>query len=117
MDAYEYDDLAAAQRAGRGLYHEFLRADALSSGLYVLPADAEDPQSPHAEDEVYVVMEGAGHIRVGEEDRAVGAGSVVYVPARVPHRFHSITDELRVLVFFAPAETRQPVSERAAAIP
>jgi mannose-6-phosphate isomerase-like protein (cupin superfamily) len=105
MDAFEYEELLAAQGTGGELYHEFLRVDALSGGLYVLAAGAEDPQSPHAEDEVYVVMEGTGRIRVGEEDRAVRKGSVVFVPARVPHRFHSITEELRALVFFAPAES------------
>jgi hypothetical protein len=30
---------------------------------------------------------------------------VVYVAAGVPHRFHDITAELRILVFFAPAES------------
>jgi mannose-6-phosphate isomerase-like protein (cupin superfamily) len=44
-------------------------------------------------------------IRVGVEDRPIAAGSVVYVPPRVDHRFHSITEELRLLVVFAPAET------------
>ena len=34
---------------------------------------------------------------------ALSAG--VYVPPRVEHRFHSITEELRLLVVFAPAET------------
>ncbi len=40
----------------------------------------------------------------GEEDREVEAGTVVYVGVRVEHRFHSITEELRILVFFAPAD-------------
>ena len=43
--------------------------------------------------------------RIGaDEDREVQAGSVVYVAKTVEHRFHSIEEELRVLVFFAPAE-------------
>jgi hypothetical protein len=29
---------------------------------------------------------------------------VVYVAAQVEHRFHTIEEELQVLVFFAPAE-------------
>jgi hypothetical protein len=29
---------------------------------------------------------------------------MVYVPAHVDHRFHTITEPLTVLVFFAPAE-------------
>jgi hypothetical protein len=37
----------------------------------------------------------------------VTAGSLVYVPARVEHRFHTITQNLTVLVFFAPAEYSQ----------
>jgi quercetin dioxygenase-like cupin family protein len=41
---------------------------------------------------------------VGEEDRAVQAGSIVYVAKNMAHRFHSIDEELTVLVFFAPAE-------------
>jgi quercetin dioxygenase-like cupin family protein len=46
-------------------------------------------------------------MRVGDEDRAVGAGSIIYVAANVEHRFHSIEEELKVLVFFAPAEYSQ----------
>jgi quercetin dioxygenase-like cupin family protein len=43
-------------------------------------------------------------IRVADEDRSVGPGSIVCVAANVEHRFHSIEDDLIVLVFFAPAE-------------
>lgn len=107
MEAFELGDLLAAQRSGGRLYHEFLRAPALSMGLYVLPSGGTDPQQPHTEDEVYYVATGRGMITVGEEHRAVAAGSVVYVPARVPHHFHSIEEELRILVFFAPAEYSQ----------
>ncbi|MEZ4559707.1 MAG: hypothetical protein R2851_15220 [Caldilineaceae bacterium] len=38
-------------------------------------------------------------------DTRAGPGSIVYVAAETPHHFHSIETELRVLVFFAPAET------------
>ena len=85
-------------------YLEFLRVPSLSGGLYVLAAGDTDPQSPHGEDEVYVVVRGRGQIRMGAEDRVVSAGSVVYVPACVEHRFHDILEDLVVLVFFAPAE-------------
>ncbi|MGH2484976.1 MAG: cupin domain-containing protein [Ktedonobacterales bacterium] len=107
MRAFELADLLAAQRSGAKLYHEFLRVPALSMGLYVLPAGGTDPQQPHTEDEVYYIARGRGMILVGEEQRAVTAGSVVYVPAGVEHRFHSVEEELRILVFFAPAEYSQ----------
>jgi quercetin dioxygenase-like cupin family protein len=47
---------------------------------------------------------GKGRIQVGAEDRAVETGTVVFVEAGVVHRFHSIEEDLTVLVFFAPAE-------------
>jgi mannose-6-phosphate isomerase-like protein (cupin superfamily) len=97
--------LAEVQRRGGAPYLEFLRRESMSCGLYVLEAGAEDPQEPHQEDEVYVVLEGRAAIMVAGEDRPVGPGSVVFVARTVPHRFHDIGARLSVLVFFAPAES------------
>ena len=93
-------------RARRGQrYHEFLRVPAMSAGLYVLAAGAQDPQKPHHQDELYYVVRGRARMRAGSDDREVTAGSVIFVAAEVEHRFYDITEELAVLVFFAPAET------------
>ncbi len=104
MDAFELAGLLAERERTGELFLEFLKVPMLRVGIYALPAGGTDPQQPHAEDEVYHVVSGRAVIRVAEEDRPVEAGSVVYVPAHVPHRFHSIEEELSVLVFFAPAE-------------
>jgi mannose-6-phosphate isomerase-like protein (cupin superfamily) len=94
------------QRAQSGkAYWEFLRIPAMSAGLYVLAAGATDPQRPHHEDEVYYVVRGQGRFRAGNQDGEVGAGSVLFVPAEVEHRFYDVKEELAMLVFFAPAET------------
>ena len=94
------------QRSQSGkLYREFLRVPAMSAGLYVLPAGATDPQRPHHEDEMYFVVRGRASFRVGDEDREISAGSVLFVAAGVEHRFHDIVEELAVLVFFAPEES------------
>jgi quercetin dioxygenase-like cupin family protein len=96
----------AEQRAESGKpYREFLRAPAMSAGLYVLPAGGTDHQKPHREDEMYYVVRGRARFQAGPEDRDVSAGSVIFVAAEVGHRFYDITEELEVLVFFAPAET------------
>ena len=87
------------------LYREFLRVPAMSAGFYILAAGATDPQSPHHEDEMYYVVRGRARFRAGGEDREVSAGSVLFVAAEVEHRFYDITEELAVLVFFAPAES------------
>jgi mannose-6-phosphate isomerase-like protein (cupin superfamily) len=107
MQAYEIAELAEEQAKSGRLYLEFLQVPALSMGLYVLTAGGADPQKPHTEDEVYYVESGRGLIRVDGEDRMVQPGSVVYVAAGVEHSFHSIEEELRLLVFFAPAEYSQ----------
>jgi mannose-6-phosphate isomerase-like protein (cupin superfamily) len=107
MQAYEMDELMAEAGAGTRAYLEFLRVPDLSAGLYRLAAGAVDPQLPHSEDEVYYVVRGHAHIRVGDEDREIKSGSVVYVAKRAEHKFHSITEDLTLLVFFAPAEYSQ----------
>lgn len=86
-------------------YLEFLRVPAMSAGIYVLPAGGTDLQSPHHEDEMYYVVRGQARMRAGSEDHAVSDGSIIFVAAGVEHRFYEITEELTVLVFFAPAET------------
>jgi mannose-6-phosphate isomerase-like protein (cupin superfamily) len=103
--AFDFSKLLDQRRQSERLYLEFLRVPALSAGVYVLPAGGVDPQKPHAEDEVYYIVSGHGQIRVAAEDLAVGPGSIVFVEAGLEHRFHTIEEELKILVFFAPAET------------
>ena len=104
MQAYELPQLISQREVANKLYLEFLKVPDLSMGLYILPAGGVDPQSPHTEDEVYYIVSGRAQIKVADEDRAVQAGSIVYVAKNVEHRFHSIEEELNVIVFFAPAE-------------
>jgi mannose-6-phosphate isomerase-like protein (cupin superfamily) len=85
-------------------YLEFLRVPSMSAGLYVLAAGTTDLQRPHHQDEMYYVLRGRGRFRAADQDNEICAGSVLFVAAEVEHRFHDITDELSVLVFFAPAE-------------
>lgn len=104
MDAWELDELEAERQARGRLYHEFITVPDLSGGLYVLEAGATDPQSPHTEDELYVVMSGRASITVAGEARPIRPGSVVFVGAGVEHRFHDIEERLVLLVMFGPAE-------------
>ena len=107
MQAFDILNLLEQHRRQERLYLEFLREPSLSMGVYVLPAGGSDPQKPHSEDEVYYIVSGRASLRVGEEDQSVEAGSIIFVAANVEHRFHSIDEDLTVLVFFAPAEYSQ----------
>ncbi len=82
-------------------YLEFLRSPSLSCGIYRLAAGAKDMQGPHDEDEVYFVVQGRARLRVGDQDRAVEAGSIFYVRATSEHSFFEIEEDMTLLVFFA----------------
>lgn len=99
------EDVAARRTQQGAAYLEFLRVPSMSLGLYVLAAGSADPQAPHEQDEAYLVLQGKARMRVAAEDRAVDAGSLIFVAAHVEHRFYDIEEELSVLVFFAPAES------------
>lgn len=107
MKAFELADLESARAAQGKPWHEFLRESLLSCGLYVLKAGEEDMQQPHTEDEVYYVISGKGRFKAGNVDIVAEAGAIIYVEAHLEHRFHSITEDLTILVFFAPPEGSQ----------
>ncbi|MER7758407.1 cupin domain-containing protein [Streptomyces sp. NPDC097619] len=104
MKVFRLEELEAERAANEGAYLQFLRERHMSVGLYALDAGGTDPQQPHRQDEVYFVVSGRAAITVGEETTTVARGSVVYVPAGVPHRFHHISEDLKVLVVFSPPE-------------
>jgi mannose-6-phosphate isomerase-like protein (cupin superfamily) len=83
---------------------ERFRVPDLSVGTYSIPAGGTDDQVPHHEDEIYVVTGGRA-ILAGDSAAAaaVHAGSVIYVPAGEHHTFTQITEDLTLLVIFAPA--------------
>ena len=98
---FDLTELAARRASTGDPWLEFFRTTTLRTGLYVLPVDGVDDQQPHVEDEVYSILDGRAVLDIDGEDHPVGPGSILYVRAGVPHRFHSITEELSVLVFFA----------------
>ena len=72
----------------------------LEIGVYVLVAPEPDHQQPHADDEVYVVLEGSGVLNVEGEAIPVAEGQSVFVPAGAVHQFTAY-EGLSVLVIFA----------------
>jgi mannose-6-phosphate isomerase-like protein (cupin superfamily) len=91
-------------------YVEQLRTPDLSVGTYRIPARGLDDQSPHTEDEIYVVTAGRGRIVTPSGSADVGPGDVIFVPAGEEHRFDVIED-LAVLVVFGPAYgSRRPTT-------
>ncbi|MCI4350191.1 MAG: cupin domain-containing protein [Thermoplasmata archaeon] len=109
MNHWPASQLLKPRKKGRVSYRELARVPDLSLGVYILPAGATDRQTPHTEDEVYVVLAGRGRFRHGRRVENVGPGSVLFVPAGREHSFGDISEELRVAVIFAPAEYSREV--------
>ncbi len=82
---------------------EHFRVADLSVGTYSIPAAGVDDQEPHTEDEIYVVTAGHGVLVAGGQRAEVGPGTVAFVPAGEEHRFTEVTEDLTLLVVFAPA--------------
>lgn len=98
-------DVGVYEAAGRAKYREHLRVPSMSLGTYSIPAGADDPQQPHKEDEVYLITAGRARFTAAGETVDVAAGDVLFVPAHEEHRFSAVTEDLTVVVFFAPAES------------
>jgi len=102
------DWLISAEHARRALppaparqWVRLMENGSMHAGLYA-PPDHDD-QTPHDQDEVYVVLSGSGTFVRDGERRAFGPGDLIFVPAGMPHRFEDFTKEFAVwVVFYGP---------------
>jgi mannose-6-phosphate isomerase-like protein (cupin superfamily) len=83
----------------RGGYEIVHKSPGLEIGVYVLVAPEPDRQQPHADDEVYIVLEGQGMLEVEGDRVELREGQAVFVPAGAEHRFIGY-ESLSVLVIF-----------------
>jgi mannose-6-phosphate isomerase-like protein (cupin superfamily) len=97
---FDLDDLIS--RIEKDSYWvDFIKVRHLEAGVLRLYPGEEDTQTPHDADELYFVVEGNGFISLGKQSRAVKRGSVLFVPAQMPHQFYGNRDTLVVLYMFA----------------
>jgi mannose-6-phosphate isomerase-like protein (cupin superfamily) len=95
-------DVDAALRRLRedGGYEIVHESPGLEVGVYVLVAPEADRQQPHADDELYVVLEGSGTLEIEGSTVWLDKGHAAFVPAGAEHRFSGY-EQLAVLVIFA----------------
>ena len=84
-------------------YVEHGRTDDLSVGTYALAHGTSDPQKPHTEDEVYVVVSGEAVLETPRGPFEAGPGDVLFVAAGEEHRFTKVRGDFRAVVVFGPA--------------
>lgn len=96
-----------AKIGSQGLsFTELLRTPSLSCALYRLPAGSSDMQNAHEEDELYLVLEGRGRLRIGDRVHEVQKGTILYVHAACDHAFFDIEEDLTALAFFGSTRAR-----------
>ena len=75
-----------------------IRHGSMRVGLYA--PRGHDPQSPHDQDEIYIVHKGTGTFRKGTETRSFEPGDVIFVEAGIDHRFETFSDDFETWVVF-----------------
>jgi mannose-6-phosphate isomerase-like protein (cupin superfamily) len=76
-----------------------------------------DPQTPHDQDEIYVVVSGSGTFALGREEgslerRVFGPGDAIFAPAGWVHRFEDFSSDFATwVVFWGPKGGETTVQE------
>jgi mannose-6-phosphate isomerase-like protein (cupin superfamily) len=105
VDALKIEATRRRLEESAGGYEVVHQSPGLEIGVYVLVAPEPDQQQPHADDEVYVVLEGRGTLTIEGDTVELSEGKAAFVPAGADHRFTGY-EGLSVLVVFArPHET------------
>ena len=59
-----------------------------------------DWQTPHLQDELYVIISGSGQFMNGSDQTPFSPGDILFVQAGVEHRFENFTDDFATWVIF-----------------
>jgi mannose-6-phosphate isomerase-like protein (cupin superfamily) len=106
VDALEVEATRRRLEEAGGGYEIVHESPGLEIGVYVLVAPEPDRQQPHADDEVYVVLQGRGVLSIEGESVEVSEGKAVFVPAGADHQFTGYEGLSVLVVFTRPHEMR-----------
>lgn len=79
-------------------YKDLMQHGSMRVGLYALRED--DPQSPHTQDEIYIVASGSGEFFNDGERKPFGPGDIIFVKAGAEHRFENFSEDFQTWVVF-----------------
>jgi mannose-6-phosphate isomerase-like protein (cupin superfamily) len=112
---YVKDLSSATKREVDGLVSHILleEGDAPGGELSVTWVDVEpgSEQKPHSHgpQQVYVIIRGTGRMKVGDDERDVGVGHMVFIPPSTEHGIVNTGDD--VLTYVSAATPAFPVTE------
>jgi mannose-6-phosphate isomerase-like protein (cupin superfamily) len=102
VHTFEVEAAMRRLQAGSGGYEIVHSSPGLEIGVYVLVAPEPDRQQPHADDEIYVPLEGTGVLEVEGEQVPVRIGEAIFVEAGAEHRFTAYESLALLVVFTRP---------------
>lgn len=100
MHRHSADDIRARLNGGR--FHYPLNHGTMRAGLYA--PRGEDKQTPHSQDEIYIVNRGNAVFVHNDESAKCAAGDLLFVPAGGRHHFERMSDDFETWVVFYGAE-------------
>jgi len=97
------DDALQKLAAGDGaLFVKLMEHGSMSIEIY-RPVET-DRQTPHLQDELYVIISGEGDFSNNGQRRTFGPGDVLFVPAGVEHHFENFSVDFATwVIFYGPA--------------
>lgn len=78
-------------------FHNFLNVETMEVDIINLKKGQKDTQQPHSFDEIYYIISGKGTIEIDGIKNNVNPGKIIYIPKKVPHSFHAISDKIIAL--------------------
>jgi mannose-6-phosphate isomerase-like protein (cupin superfamily) len=91
--------LPATKKWPEGVWDvEAFRHGTMSLILYT--PTGKDYQTPHNQDELYIVIEGAGTVNIEGKDYSFSVGDSIFVAAEKVHRFVDFSKDLKMWAVF-----------------
>ena len=97
---FQLSDLIKDVEKGKLSMSEFLRTPSLSCSIYHVPAGSDEMSKAHEEDELYLILEGKGQLRIEDTVHSVQQGTLMYVHAACDHSYFDVEESITALVFF-----------------
>lgn len=72
-------------------FTEMLRHGSMSVEIFA--PRGKDSQTPHEQDELYMIKSGSAQFVLDESSESVSPGDVLFVPARVRHHFEQMSSD------------------------
>ena len=108
MQKISFAEAVARLMSSNTDYMRLFGKDAFDVGIY-RPVRV-DKQTPHTRDELYIIAAGTGDFTCGGATSSFATGDVIFVPARVEHRFLKFSPDFATWVLFVGETSKQPKS-------